>query len=76
MQDKTQINYSKNDPIMDISKLKTIRKGLKMKLSDVSAECGVDRGMISLIESGKGNPTIKTLDKICKVYGVTTGIIL
>ena len=61
---------------MDIKKLRVIRKGLGLSLGYVSDKSGVDKGALSLIENGKGNPTIKTLEKIVLVLGVRIEILL
>ncbi len=51
---------------MNTEKLKTIRIGLKMSISELAAKSGVDRNIISEIEKGKANHTIASLDKILK----------
>lgn len=61
---------------MDIKKFKTIRKGLGLSLSDISAKTGLDKSALSLIENGKSNPTHKTLEKIADALGVKIEILL
>lgn len=48
-----------------------IRKQQRMSQEDLAANCGLSRAIISLIELGKGNPTVETLNVIAKSLGVT-----
>lgn len=61
---------------MNIKKLKVIRVGLKMSLSDISRKTGIDKGRLSLIENGKANPTIGTLEKIAAVLDAKIEIVV
>ncbi|WP_291823407.1 helix-turn-helix transcriptional regulator [Marinobacter sp.] len=54
--------------------LATRRKALKLNPADVSELCGVSPNTYRAIESGKGNPTIKTLEGIGSVLNFNVWI--
>jgi len=56
--------------------LKKIRIQKKMSQGDIARTLGVDRGYISNIENGKKNPTLATIDKLAKAFGVTADELL
>jgi len=48
------------------SALKEAREAAGMSLQDVSDASGITKANLSLLENGKGNPTIETLERIAK----------
>lgn len=51
---------------MDIAVLKQIRRIKKVKIQDLAKKTGLNVRTISLIENGKANPRIDTLEKIAE----------
>ncbi len=49
--------------------LKEAREAAEMSLQDVSDASGITKANLSLLENGKGNPTIDTLERIAKAIG-------
>jgi DNA-binding XRE family transcriptional regulator len=58
------------------SNIKRIREQKKMSQGDICREVGFDRGQMSNIEAGKGNPTLATIEKIARALGVTSDELL
>lgn len=61
---------------MDIdvgSKIKTIRKKMKMSIATLATQSGISAGMISQIENRKVVPSITVMWKIAKTLGVNIG---
>ena len=61
---------------MDIPKrfgenLKRIRLEKDMSQTDLGEKIGADKGYVSLLENGKKNPTITTVEKIAKALDVS-----
>jgi transcriptional regulator with XRE-family HTH domain len=54
--------------------IKKRRKELKLELKDLQDYSGVNYALISDIENGKSNPTIKTLEKLLDVLGMEINI--
>ena len=52
------------------SKIKRRRESLRLKQEDLSELSGVNTKTIHLIETGSGNPSLKTLQKIITVIGM------
>ena len=50
--------------------IRTLRLKKNMSQNDLAIECNFEKASMSRIESGKSNPTIKTLYKISKVLNV------
>ena len=61
---------------MNYKLLKELRKGKKITISQLSKSSGIGRNAISCIENGKCNPTIKTLEAICKALEIELRIII
>lgn len=57
------------------SEIKQIRKQKGVTTYDLSELTGIDQGAISRIENGKANPTLKTLEKICKALKIKLKLI-
>ena len=51
--------------------LEETRESLNIKQTQLAELSGIDQGDISRIEVGKGNPTIKKLEKLFKAMGKT-----
>jgi len=51
--------------------MRRIRLSRDMSQGDVSRAIGMDRGYISGLENGKRNPTLKNVEKISDVLGVS-----
>lgn len=70
-----------NDAILSLnspdslSQLKTLRTARGMSQVELSQRTGIDAATISLIESGKRNPTLKTLCAILSALGYELNII-
>lgn len=62
--------------IMELNKLKDIRKGRKITLKELSLMTKIGRGTLSRIESGIANPTHNNLEAIAKALGVRIEILL
>lgn len=61
---------------MDIdvgSKIKSIRKKMKMSIATLATQSGISAGMISQIENRKVVPSITVMWKIAKTLGVNIG---
>ena len=50
--------------------IKRIRERKEMSQGDVCRALGFDRAQMSNIESGKGNPTLATIEKIAQALDV------
>jgi DNA-binding XRE family transcriptional regulator len=50
-------------------KIKNRREALSLKQEDLSEMAGITIKTLHLIESGKGNPSLETLNKIIDVLG-------
>jgi transcriptional regulator with XRE-family HTH domain len=51
--------------------IRQLRKEKGMKQIDLAYNCGFEKQNMQRLESGKTNPTIKTLSKIAEALGVT-----
>ncbi len=56
--------------------MKRIREEKQMSQGDICRAENFDRAFISNIESGKGNPTLATIEKIAQALGVSSGELL
>lgn len=54
-------------------RLRNRRKGLRMTLKDVADATGLAQSFISQLERGVHTGSIRTLQKICEVLGITVG---
>ncbi len=52
-------------------KLRRLRIGKQLTLSRLATETGLSTSLLSKLESERMIPTLQTLSKICRVYGVT-----
>ncbi len=46
-------------------KIKKLRMKKNMSQNDLAIECNFEKASMSRLESGRSNPTIRTLQKIC-----------
>ena len=56
--------------------LKLCRSAKKLSLESLAERAGLSQSYISMIESGKREPTISSIEKLAKALGVPTPIIL
>lgn len=56
--------------------IKRIREQKNMSQGDVCRATGFDRAQMSNMESGNGNPTLATIDRIAKALGVSNDELL
>lgn len=56
--------------------IKRIRGRKKMSQGDICRAVGLDRAQMSNIETGKGNPTLSTIEKIARALGTTVDKLL
>lgn len=55
--------------------IKTLRKDITgLRQQEFAKLCGVSLRTLAQIESGKGNPTIKTLNQLLRLFGMKVGI--
>ncbi|MCF7811341.1 helix-turn-helix domain-containing protein [bacterium] len=60
-----------NKPVSGIgSRLKTIRKKLGMRQSELANRAGINRSYISYLENGRSSPTLEVIEKIAKGLGI------
>ena len=62
--------------IMDLNKLKDIRRMKKMSIKDLSMETKISRATLGRIERGVANPTHNNLEAIAVALGVRIEILL
>jgi transcriptional regulator with XRE-family HTH domain len=51
-------------------RIKMIRVTKKMTQNDLANECEFEKASMSRIESGRSNPTVRTLHKICTALDI------
>jgi transcriptional regulator with XRE-family HTH domain len=51
-------------------RIKALRMLKRMTQNELAIECEFEKASMSRIESGKSNPTVRTLFKICKALDV------
>ena len=61
---------------MNGSKLKELRESKGMTQRDVSIATGLTDATIGKLESGKGNPTLKTVQALAECFDVPVGELL
>jgi len=52
-----------------MSALKTAREAAGLSLRDVEERTGINKSNLSLLENGKGNPTLETIRRIAEAIG-------
>jgi transcriptional regulator with XRE-family HTH domain len=56
--------------------LKVCRSAKKYSLDELAARTGLSQSYLSMIESGKREPTLSSIGKVSKALGVPTAILL
>ena len=51
-------------------RIRNIRMKKKMTQNDLAIECEFEKASMSRLESGRSNPTIRTLQKVCKALDI------
>jgi DNA-binding XRE family transcriptional regulator len=67
---------SMNDMDLQIKigeKIRTIRLQKKMTQNDLAIACDFEKASMSRIESGRANPTVRTLNRISKALEIKIG---
>jgi transcriptional regulator with XRE-family HTH domain len=49
--------------------MRRVRKTAGLSLADVAERTGMDRGFVSRLETGQGNPTVETLARYAAALG-------
>jgi transcriptional regulator with XRE-family HTH domain len=65
-----------SDPLRVYSiglKLRTLRVAKRLTLSRLASETGYSTGLLSKLETDRMVPTLVTLERICRVYGIGLG---
>jgi len=57
-------------------KLKKLREAKQMSQGDVMRMMDCSRSYVSNLENGKVNPTLETITRLAKVFGVSTSELL
>ena len=53
-----------------LKRLRELREAAGLSLTDVSERTGMDKGFLSRLETGQGNPTVTTLARYAAVLGM------
>lgn len=64
-----QIDYTEGIKRIAL-KIKTLRKERKLTVQELAYRCDIERSNLSRLETGRSNPTIKTLCIICNALDV------
>lgn len=56
--------------------LKICRSAKKLSLDELAERAGLSQSYLSMIESGKREPTLSSIEKVAKALGVPTPILL
>ena len=58
------IDYTEQIKLIAL-KIRTLRKARKLTVQELAYRCDIERSNLSRIETGRSNPTVKTLCIIC-----------
>lgn len=61
---------------MDSEQIKVIRQSLGLTQDEFASRIGISRSALSLLESGKNNPSERTVMLICREFGVNLDYLL
>lgn len=61
---------------MDSERIKLIRQSLGLTQDEFASRIGISRSALSLLESGKNNPSERTVMLICREFGVNLDYLL
>jgi len=53
-----------------LKRLRELREAAGLSLADVAGRTGMDKGYVSRLETGRGNPTVGTLARYAQALGV------
>lgn len=56
--------------------LKVCRSAKKLSLDELAALAGISQSYLSMLESGKREPTLSTIEKVANGLGIPTPIVL
>lgn len=51
-------------------RIRNIRMKKKMTQNDLAIECEFEKASMSRLESGRSNPTVRTLQKVCNALDI------
>ena len=63
------IDYTEQMKLIAL-KIRTLRKARKLTVQELAYRCDIERSNLSRIETGRSNPTVKTLCIICNALDV------
>ena len=63
------IDYTEQIKLIAL-KIRTLRKARKLTVQELAYRCDIERSNLSRIETGRSNPTVKTLCIICNALDV------
>jgi transcriptional regulator with XRE-family HTH domain len=58
------------------ARIKRLREAKEWSQSDLTRAAGLTHGLVSRLEDGEGNPSLKTLSAIAKALGVTISVLV
>lgn len=72
------MNNTRNEALVATvgTRIREVRNQKGMSMDDLADECQIEKKLVYLIENGKGNPTISTLDVIAKAFGMSVSELL
>jgi transcriptional regulator with XRE-family HTH domain len=59
-----------------MERLKELRKEAKLSQEDIARRLNVSKQAVCLYETGKSEPTIKSIISMCKMFGVTSDYLI
>ena len=62
--------------MLDLQKIKELRKGLRLNQSNIADSCNIAEAYYSEIETGKKTPSLRTSVAIAKALGVSVNDLL
>ncbi len=66
-------HQSDEKPLAVSARLRLMRQGREWTLQDLSARSGISVSMLSQLERGIASPSIRTLQRLAEIFGVTMG---
>lgn len=55
--------------------IRDLRKALGLSQEEFGSRFSLSRRQVSELETGKGNPTLRTLRRICGIFGLEVGFV-
>ncbi len=65
----TKQNAKRDNASLLMLPLKVAREAAGLSLKDVEERTGINKSNLSLLENGKGNPTLETVRRIAEAIG-------